>query len=473
MALRSEASRAGFALSVAEIFANPDLADMAEVLGSSPSPSTGSSSPLASTSPSTPPDDVTEVERFSLLSKLGLSPTDEFLGDVGQECDISVDEIEDVFPASPMQEALMALSSSRSRQGGYALHAAFALPAELDLARFVRAWERTVSLYPILRSRIISKPQGALVVVIRTLPAVYQATSELLNEHLTQQREQTFTYGSPLFRLDILDESTSKSRYLILNAHHSIYDGWSMKLIWQTVLDLYSSNPFPSLSPSPSPSFQSFIEELSLQDPSSSSTYWKQTLVDDEETSKFPLVPASHSPIASASLIFRFPYNAQTTRTLSITPSELINAVWALTLSQYTSSASVVYGVTLSGRDVALPGAERIVGPTITTVPRRVDVRGSLPEFLRHVQRVAADALPHQHLGLQCIRDLSPAARRACDFTSLLIVTPGSVVDSSTMGHVGIVPVPITAADFHPYPIALDCRPDNEILEVEVAFDPE
>lgn len=472
MALRAEVLRAGFKLSVADIFANPDLADMAEVLVSSP-PSTESSSPLDSSAPSTPPSQLPEVKPFSLLSTIGLDPSDELLKEISRECSVLPEQLDDVFPCTPMQEGLMALSSSKAREGAYALHAAFKLPAEIDVAEFLRAWEITMMEYPICRSRIVPRPEGSLVVVTRATPDVYLESGEDLKEHLAQQRRTTFSYGAPLFRLGIFHDKGQNSKYLVMNAHHAVYDGWSIKLIWESALASYAKK---EIFTEQGPTFQTFVRELNLQDHEASKTYWENSLIEeDQDGFKFPVAPGSHSAIASSSKVFSLKYDSESTRSLGITTSELLNATWAITLSQYSASSSVTFGVTLSGRDIPLPGADQIVGPTITTVPRQISIRKdeSIPDFLRHVRRTAAEALPHQHLGLQRISGLSPTARKACDFTSLLIVTPGSLISPSSMEHIGIVLIPIEAADFHPYPLALECRPENGALEIEVAFDPE
>jgi len=475
MALRAEARRAGFTLSVGDIFAHPDLADMAEVLSSSEfsSGSSNAFSDLSLTSPSTPPDDFADIKPFCLLPGIGILPSGEFIKEVSLECGISLDDVEDIFPCTPMQEGLMASASSKSREGAYALHHAFKLPPDLDAPRFLLAWEKTAFTHPVLRSRIIPRPQGSLVVIGRAALDIYQASGPDLDEHLTEQRKQTFRYGYSLFRLGIFDEEGRGSRYLIMNAHHAIYDGWSLKLIWETALALYrnSGSPYPQV-----PSFQAFVRELSHADHASSEAYWISTLLDqDHDGFKFPMVPGSHNPIASSTKTFIFDYSPEATRALAVTPSVLINAAWAITLSQYSASSSVVFGVTLSGRDVPLQGAEQVVGPTIATVPRQLDVRHnqSLLEFLRYVQQIVAATLPHQHLGLQRIQSLGPTARRACDFSTLLVVTPSSAIDLSPLEELGIVPVPIDVADFHPYPLALECSIEEQALNVQVSFDPD
>ncbi|KAF2125961.1 HC-toxin synthetase [Dothidotthia symphoricarpi CBS 119687] len=472
MRLRAECRRVGIDLSIAEIFANPDLIDMANLLASTPTTiSSTASSNLVSSSASTICEDSCS-EPFSLVRQLDIKFDDESLQAISAECSLSVEDIEDIYPCSPMQEALMAISSSKSKQQAYCLHAAFTLPPEMDIPRFLLAWEQTSARFAMMRSRIILRPYGSFIVVSRSALAAYSVTGKSCADQMASQRTQAFSYGSPLLRLGIVSGEQGNPSSFIISVHHAAYDGWSMRLIWDTVIRFFRGAPGAT---HPSPSFQSFIRELNVKSTRPSEDYWRNQLIrQDENGFKWPPVASSHKPSASSSKVFQFYYSAQTSRNLSVTAADLVNAVWAMTLAGYSDSALVSYGVTLSGRDIALPDIEEIVGPTIATVPRQIEVRHdmSLADYLQSLQQVINSAIPHQHLGLQNIQSLSPAAREACNFNTLLVVTPGSVTENSHLNELGIVPLPIDSADFHPYPLVLECSIDDGSLSIEAAFDP-
>jgi non-ribosomal peptide synthetase component F len=59
------------------------------------------------------------------------------------------------------------------------------------------------------------------------------------------------------------------------------------------------------------------------------------------------------------------------TQTHHLTPSTLIQGVWAYLLANYTGQGTVVYGVTVAGRPTELPDAEHRVGLYINTLPFR------------------------------------------------------------------------------------------------------
>ncbi|KAH7136947.1 hypothetical protein B0J13DRAFT_587076 [Dactylonectria estremocensis] len=56
------------------------------------------------------------------------------------------------------------------------------------------------------------------------------------------------------------------------------------------------------------------------------------------------------------------------------TPATLVGSVWAMLLSLITGKQDVIYGHVVSGRNSALPGIEKRVGPCLNFVPVRVRI---------------------------------------------------------------------------------------------------
>lgn len=93
-------------------------------------------------------------------------------------CGIDVADVEDVYPCSPLQEGLMALSVRFS--GAYMAQRVYELASGVDLDRFRSAWETTIKNHPILRTRIIeagSSGRVSLQVVCRESLEWYTGTS--------------------------------------------------------------------------------------------------------------------------------------------------------------------------------------------------------------------------------------------------------------------------------------------------------
>ncbi|OBR08016.1 Non-ribosomal peptide synthetase [Colletotrichum higginsianum IMI 349063] len=533
--LSGMARRHNLALSVADIFEKPRIIDMVaritniNVVGED-SRVTGN----GSVHPQKDQQDVTPPP-FQLLCKSSVLPPDtssssssldEFVRSVATECGMAVADIEDVFPCTPLQENLMAISTRRTTTTTslqpYVTQQAFLLSDRVDAARLRAAWRATLSKHGLLRSRIVSTPRGGVLVMAKK-PDPSQCTihhhAGSLESYLTEQQTQVrFDYGGPLIRVAFVycseAESSNKHRttgrtngesrgYVIFRAHHSIYDGWSLQLIWDEVASVYSQ-PQPHSHTSinrnminmdtnkatSSPSFQTFVSWVQQATGEESEKFWRETLADaDEEDSStlFPAVPAGHQPLARAKLTRVLPRRPQTPRHYSdssVTVPTLVQAAWALVLALYGGTTSVTFGAVLSGRDTPMPGIEQLVGPTMATVPRHFRVRRdqSIADFLSHAHRTGLASTAHQHLGLDGILRLGPGPRAACDFRSVVVVQPAEYSDSlsGAQARIGIRNVddeehnPAADDAFHPYPLNVEFSllRDGRVA-VEVRFDPD
>lgn len=83
-------------------------------------------------------------------------------------CGINPADVEDVYPCSPLQEGLMALSVGFP--GAYMAQRVYELTPGIDLRKFRLAWETTINNHPTLRTRIIQTSEngaGSFQVVCR------------------------------------------------------------------------------------------------------------------------------------------------------------------------------------------------------------------------------------------------------------------------------------------------------------------
>jgi hypothetical protein len=90
----------------------------------------------------------------------------------GRLCKMAPEDIEDVFPCTPMQEGLLAITARRP--GAFTACYTFELQTSVDSDRFCRAWTRVLQATPILRTRIIDLPGQGFV-----QNATVSTTSEL------------------------------------------------------------------------------------------------------------------------------------------------------------------------------------------------------------------------------------------------------------------------------------------------------
>lgn len=440
MKLVTAARPAGFVLSVANIFRHPELSAMAECLELS------GAGELVTYSP------------FS-LSPSGSTQT-KFLADLAKQCSIPSDAIQDVYPATPLQEGVFMMSTTH--KGAYVAPTAFRLPADFDVPRFQEAWQTLVDAHSILRTRLVTVDATSYQVVLnKSASSLEWEEADSLDGYLQRIQELPVASGMPLARYALLPEDDST--VFVWTAHHALFDGWSVGLILDQLAQFYKNAITPSLSTT----YAEFVQFIQNSEKEASLNFW-ESLVPQEPPSVFPRLPsATYQPTAKATCW----------RTISATEPEgsnftlaiLLRAAWAIVLARYTDSEDVLFGQTLSGRDVPVSGIENVVGPTITTVPMNVHLDGEMlvEAFLQQQQDRNVEMMHHQHAGLQAIRRISPAAAAASEFTNLFVVQP----QADGADDLKLEKIPTDMTQFDPYALLVECNlADNEVI-LEARFD--
>ncbi|KAL8794946.1 MAG: hypothetical protein Q9195_002528, partial [Heterodermia aff. obscurata] len=452
----------GLVLSVAGIFRSPRLRDLAMMV-------TQAEAPLET--------DGMPVSHFALVG--GADRAACFYPEITSQCDISVEEIEDLYPCTPFQEGIMVLSLRRP--GAYVVQHNFELSPDLslDLETFCLAWDTVAKANPILRTRIIQSETAGLMQVVVKEPIHWVFNGDL-DEYSRKCKELSMGFGTLLARYAIVPTTRGRSdkHHFVWTTHHAIYDGWSLNLILKQVDQQYQSlksrhTREPSRDPSKLPSnFNNFIKALQGIDPQESDTFWDEQFNDGEpKTFPRPLSKALPSPTAVLESTMQYVREGRPDATMS----NIIRAAWAVTISKYANSNDVVFGATLSGRSGSIAEADSIVGPTTTTVPVRIilDPFISVADFLQGLQNQALNMMRFEHRGLANIGRINSKTMAACDLGNLLVIQPkpDADMDGNIMHrrhhesvHVGI---------FDTYALTMECLLKEKGLTVKAIYDPQ
>ncbi|OPF67918.1 hypothetical protein VT50_0237610, partial [Streptomyces antioxidans] len=146
---------------------------------------------------------------------------------------------------------------------------------------------------------------------------------------------------------------------------------------------------------------------------------WRKTLAGaDEPTLVAPAeyngAPA-HSAMVSGSASEELDQALRdlTRRLHGLTLNTVVQAAWALVVGKLTGRRDVVFGASVAGRPLDLPGMESMLGLFINTVPVRVcfDPAQSVAELLAELQAEQAALVDYQYLSLSDIqRQTGPGA---------------------------------------------------------------
>lgn len=392
------ARKNGLYLTVVQIFSNPTLSQMA------------SSIVRVKYEP------VEEVPPFSLLDPDWKE--DNARVGVASLCRLAPEDVEDIYPCTPLQEGFMALSAKVA--DAYIARRVLEIPSLSAANRLKAAFANISSTSAILRTRIVQVPgRGLMQVVVRG--DLSWALSDSLDEYLSEDSKKEMALGDALARFAIIENDTKGKVHLVLTIHHALYDGWSMPLIVHRINQAY--NGVRTKEPIP---FKAFIKYLQTTDHTASAKFWKDQL-QGATGQQFPALPyPGYRPQADS--ILEHYTQLSCTSSSHTTLAVAIRAAWALIAAQYTSCNDPVFGETLSGRDSAVLGVEEIEGPLITTIPMRVRVNwgSKTTEYLQTVHEQVILRIPYQHMGLQHIRRLSPDALHACELRTGMVLHPNA-----------------------------------------------
>ncbi|EKV04333.1 HC-toxin synthetase [Penicillium digitatum PHI26] len=455
MMLVAAARNVNLSITVADVFKSPVLSELALVIMED-SFSSGAEG----------------ITPFSLMD--GLTETRRICEEASKLCNIEFPQVEDIYPCTALQQGMLSITA-RSETNNVA-RTLFELPSHTDISRFEKAWQKTQHQASILRTRVIDLTSNGLVQVVVDSPITlgrYESIPDFIEGFIPMG------LGVPLCRAGLISgEATS----LILEMHHSIFDGWSNKLILGTIEAEYHKKVIPaSLLP-----FRSFVKYTKEMNKEASSLYWKTYLEGWSETKSFP--SPGYRP--GEKLDFNYSVSEMPWKNSGTTPSSVVRAALALLLASYTNSNDVRYGATISGRQASIAGIERIAGPTIATVPVRAkfDWNQTVESWLEQVQRQGVEATEHEQLGLQEIAGLVEDVNL---FQLLLVVQPAqqansyendglfsqasSVVSSSDQpGSLKVVSKDgeaDTVGMYNPYAMMIVCQLHDSGFELKINFD--
>ncbi|PHH52314.1 Nonribosomal peptide synthetase 4 [Ceratocystis fimbriata CBS 114723] len=235
-----------------------------------------------------------EVPPFSLLSP-GLDVASAQL-QASELCGIPMHEIADIYPCSPLQEGLMALTAKF--RDAFVAQRVVELESDEVAARVVSAFNEATKSSDILRTRIVQLPSEGLVQVVLKGEVEWTLSTTQLHEYLSLDRDDHMDLGKALVRYAIITNNGRK--YFVLSMHHALYDGWSMPLVIDRINRAYDG--LDTTRPS---SFKDFIAYLRGIDRSSSEQFWKGRL-DGATGPQFPALPYPSYQVQSDCLLEQY-----------------------------------------------------------------------------------------------------------------------------------------------------------------------
>jgi amino acid adenylation domain-containing protein len=392
--------------------------------------------------------------------------------------------IDDIYPLSPLQQGLLFQSLYAPEAGQHVLQIVCDLRGPLDVAAFQATWAELVRRHGALRAsfaweevdeplQIIHREQ-ALPLAALDWRALDEATRQRdLDAFLEADRTRGFSLDTgPLMRLTLLHLEESR-RVFVWTCHHLLTDGWSLGLLLRECLATYqalSTGRTPVRFPSRP--YRDYIAWVKQQPRSAAERFWRDQLQGFTAPTPVPFARASRGQEAarhgrrvtslSRALSDRL---RDLAREQALTLNTVFQGAWALLLSRYTGQDDVVFGATVSGRPVDLPGAESMVGMFINTLPVRVRVEPDavLLPWLKRLQATQSESQQYEASSLMEIQGWSELPRGQQLFDTLLVFEnfPRTLSEDSGPGALEIGDIDVL--DYTHFALDLDVLPGPEL----------
>ncbi|WP_197065081.1 condensation domain-containing protein, partial [Vibrio hyugaensis] len=301
-------------------------------------------------------------------------------------------DIEEIYPASGLQQGFI-YHALKNGDDAYCVQLLLDYEFPLCIDTFIESWRLASLRFPALRMafdwdgaplQIITKgaslsERAFTVTDLSSLNEVEQ--NREISCIQQQEREKNFDLSQPgLIRFSIF--KLAEDRFTVMKTeHHSISDGWSGPVLWDTVHSYYKQLVSEeSVMITPDIAYGE-AQQWRLSQQNEASTYWQSKRQTWEQANDITMLmnsdvttSAMNDCDASQKRSLKIDNDLleqlkATCAKLGVTLNVALQFAWHKLLNVYTGDIQTIVGTTVSGRDMPVSDIENSVGLYINTLP--------------------------------------------------------------------------------------------------------
>ncbi|KAM0236533.1 hypothetical protein ACHAPO_005165 [Fusarium lateritium] len=275
--------------------------------------------------------------------------------------------VEEIIPCTPLQAAMLAETSRNPT--AYCNQIELTIPLTYSAHQISGSFIQLSQKNAILRSGFAIADGRFVTLVCKELrPNQIKVVDQIHGGFSLSSPEE---FCSPM-RLHIQRDPRNEKSHVLLQMHHSLYDGWSMDILLSDWSKLLLQEPVSEHS-----SFREVVNFYQQQTSDDARMFWTENLAGWKQ---MPLPKLRDKIVHSSEVLsFRRPmllsHGRVTTEAQKngYSPQVLFQASLALLWSSITGSRDITIGSVASGRTIPVIDIEQIIGPCIAALPVRVD----------------------------------------------------------------------------------------------------
>ncbi|MBX3361748.1 MAG: amino acid adenylation domain-containing protein [Phycisphaeraceae bacterium] len=406
--------------------------------------------------------------------------------------------IEDIYPATPMQEAM--LFDALYGAGGAANleQFTFLIRGPLDTAAYREAWRRVVHRHQALRARF-AWPEGErpLQAIAREVDLPWteedwtgltaDAARARLDAFLLSDRRRYFDVSKPPLIRFVLVRLGPDLHRLIWTFHHILVDAWSVSIILGDVDKLYSSitRGVPDGLP-PAKRLRDVVAWIAAKeaDPAwnaGAKSHFAKALSGYDTLTPLPFrrseqeAAGRSAELSTSSVkVTGDEYEAlrSAARSMRVTIGTLILGAWGLVMARHAMSSEPVFGMTVSARPIDVPDVDAVVGLVMNALPIRTGYThdSTVAEYLQTIQSQVRASAPYEQTRLRAVQEACGMTGREGLFDSLVILANYPLDDARRDGSATLTIEEPKSYGWAVVPMQFMVMPWKD-LEIEARYD--
>ncbi|HEU0302475.1 MAG TPA: amino acid adenylation domain-containing protein, partial [Longimicrobium sp.] len=343
--------------------------------------------------------------------------------------------LQDIYPLAPLQEGILFHHLLAADGDPYLLRSVTSFEARARLDDYLAALRAVIGRHDILRTGVVwegvSEPVQVVwrsvslpVDEVRLDPAAGDAVSQLLRRFGAHAHPLDIS-RPPLLRAIVAHDPAGARWLLLLVMHHLAGDHTTLDIL-QGEVEAHLAGAADRLPPALP--FRGYVERTRQGLSRAEHEAFFRELLGDVHAPTVPFglqdargggAGAARARVAvDGELAGRLRAQA---RSLGVTAASLFHVAWAQVLARVSGRADVVFGTVLVGRMDGGPGADRVLGPLLNTLPVRVQVgEAGVEATVRRMHALLADLLHHEHASLALAQRCSGVEAPTPLFSALL-----------------------------------------------------
>ena len=376
---------------------------------------------------------------------------------------------EEIFPCTPLQDAMLMETAADSH--AYQNFISLRLDGAYTEGQLRDAIQKWADQNPILKTGFVdikSEWSAYTQFVLQMLP---ESQIWVGSESRNEASSQVSILRPLLIQICQGDCETT----LDIHIHHALYDGWSLELL---IADLNAILDNPEAELVERPSFRNVVEHqlhLKEKDLSEETQYWSDHLssLSPAALPNFNSSTSVPAGLARMSLSTGISTSKleETARSLEVSAQSLVQAAYSVLLAAYLGKSDICFGTVFSGRTGGVDNIESICGPTLSTLPIRIDTATTplMSSLAQSLNSVVRKHLENDVLPLRAIKKLTDAETAGRALFNTLVIWQQTLETASSADAKRLVEL-LKSEDQLEFALTLEVTPGTEVLKFDVTY---